>query len=163
VAVLLVSFDSDDLAFLPGNAELLRKATQELRVEARVKLVCVWELRQHAAGWPLDMREAVARDCNRMEHVMAERLGHAELATAQPVMVEWDDAECAADEAERVHVAFVRLSPTFESNAQLVRAAGGRNELRLVDAQRVIELLDRGDRRFANANDPDLVGFDECY
>ena len=92
---------------------------------------------------------------------MAERLGDAELPPAQPVMVKRHHPERAADQAEGVDVGFVGLAPAVELDAELVGAAGRGEELGLVDAERLIEQGDRRDRRFADADDADLVGFDE--
>src|SRR5438270_1458306 len=107
------------------------------------------------------MREAIAGDRNGMKNVVAERLGNAELAATQPVMVERDDAERASNKAERVHVRFVGAAPAVEGNAELVGPARGGEEFRLVDGKRIVELLDRRDRRFADSDDADLIGFDE--
>jgi len=75
-------------------------------------------------------------------------------------MVKGYDSERAADQAEGVDIGFVRLAPAVERDAEFVGAAGGREELRFVYTQRLVEQRDGGDCRFANADDPDLIGFD---
>src|SRR5207244_9031670 len=46
--------------------------------------------------------------------------------------------------------------------AQLVGSAGGGEELGLVDAERLVEQGDRRDGRFADPDDANLIGFDQC-
>src|SRR5207249_1815384 len=113
------------------DAALLGEAAQELGIEARVEMVGVRQRRLDAAGLALNVREAVAGNRNRMEDIMAERLGDAELATAQPVMVEGDNAEGAADQAEGVDIGFVGLAPAVERDAELIGAAGRGEEFGL--------------------------------
>src|SRR5947209_16723591 len=50
VAVLLIAFDRDDLAFVPQDAALFGESAQEPGVEACVELVRIGERREHAAG-----------------------------------------------------------------------------------------------------------------
>src|SRR5438045_5871932 len=78
-------------------------------------------------------------------------------------MVERHDAERAPDESEGVDVSLVGLAPAVEGDAELVRAARRGEELRLVDAERLVEQGDRGDGRLADADDADLVGFDQGH
>src|SRR5438045_5989562 len=76
-------------------------------------------------------------------------------------MVERHDAERAPDESEGVDVSLVGLAPAVEGDAELVRAARRGEELGLVDAARLVEQGARGDGRLADADDADLVGFDQ--
>src|SRR5690348_14556283 len=55
-----------------------------------------------------------------------------------------------------------RLDPVDELDAEFVRAPGATNELELVEPQDLVEFLDGRDRRFADSDDADLLGLDEC-
>src|SRR5947199_8874215 len=98
-----------------------------------------------------------------MENIMPEGLGNSELPPAEPVMMERDDSECAPDQSERVDIGLVRLAPPIKGDAKLVSAAGCRQELGFIEPKRLVEQSDRRDRRFADADDADLVRFDEGH
>src|SRR5512142_509567 len=76
-------------------------------------------------------------------------------------MMKWYDAERVADEAEGVDIGFVRLAPAVKCDPELVRAPGRGQEFGLVDPQRLVEHGNRGDCRLTDADNPDLIGFDE--
>ena len=70
-----------------------------------------------------------------------------------PVLVEGQQAEVGPDHrAEAVHVRVACASPVDELDAELERALRPADEIRLVDAQQVVEGLDVRDRRLADAD-----------
>ena len=80
---------------------------------------------------------------------------------AQPEVVERQSVQVGAELAETVGVAVADRAPVHELDAELERAARGAQELVLVDAQDAIEGDDVRDRRLADTDDADLVGFHE--
>ena len=80
----------------------------------------------------------------------------------QPVVVELDQPEIApAHDAEGVVVGVAEPGPVAELDAELERAVGLAEELVLVQRERRVEVPDLRDRRFAYADDADLVGLDD--
>ena len=87
--------------------------------------------------------------------------GQASMHAAQPEVVERQSVQVGAELAETVDVAVADGAPVHELDAELERAARGAQELVLVDAQDAIEGDDVRDRRLADTDDADLVGFHE--
>ncbi len=62
--------------------------------------------------------------------------------------------------AEGVPIAVARLEPVDELDAELVCRAGVTDEVGLIDAQKLEQIEDRRDGRFAHAHRPDVRGLD---
>src|SRR5271156_5640224 len=62
---------------------------------------------------------------------------------------------------ERVNVAITRLIPVAKLNPQFERCPGLAHELRLVDSEHVVEDFDVRQRRLADADNSNLIGFNE--
>src|SRR5258708_1282698 len=77
------------------------------------------------------------------------------------MMLELDPAPRFAEGAERVDVTIARAIPVAKLDPELERRPGGAHELRLVEAEHVIELLDMRQGGFADANDANLIRFDQ--
>ena len=122
---------------------------QECGIERGVEVIGVRQVRtarpRHAQIARGDLVGRIMRQVLRM----AERLG------AQPVMAKSDKARRLPDRAKRVHVAMAFTAPAIERDAELEAAFGLAQELGLVDAQRLIEMADLRDRRFAHADRAD--------
>ncbi len=85
----------------------------------------------------------------------AQRLG------AQPVMAKSDETRRLPNRAERMHVAMAFAAPAIERDAELEAAFCLAQELGLVDAQRLVEMANLWDRRFANSDRADCCAFDQ--
>ena len=90
------------------------------------------------------------------------KVGIAALAqVTEPEMMEVDARHLHAEEAERVEVAMPLAAPAGELDAQLDRAVRGAQERIGVEPEVSVELQDRGHRRLADADGPDLLRFDQ--
>src|SRR5438270_11540414 len=105
--------------------------------------------------------ESAGRGRLVLETIFANVTGNAELARAQPEMLEIDHPRRAAHRPERMDVAVALARPVLERNAELERGARGANEIDLVDAHILMESAGGRDRGLADADSPDLVRFDE--
>ena len=82
-------------------------------------------------------------------------------AAMQPVLVEVDAVDVDAMKTKGMEIARSLARPVHEFDAQLERRLGCAHQLRFGDAEEQIELQHVGDGRFADADDADLVGFDQ--
>ena len=60
-----------------------------------------------------------------------------------------------------MEIAVAQPAPVDEFDAELERALGFANEFALVEAERLVEGADRRDRRLADADGADFLGFDQ--
>ena len=65
------------------------------------------------------------------------------------------------DVAKGVHVAVAVFAPVLELDAELDTAVGCFEKISLIEAQGVVEIDDRGDRCLTDANNTNVVGFNE--
>ena len=161
VAGVAVPFDAIDLAFGALDPAVDGEAAEVGGVQPRVEVEGVGHRWQRLRGdRPAAVHTAGARG-DLVKRIGVQWLGEAELAGAQPVMLEGDQPDVAADVAERMHVAVARLAPAVESDAELERAAGGAEKGVLIQPQRLVEQADLRDGRLADADGADLFGFDQ--
>ena len=107
------------------------------------------------------MGEAAPEPADHGERIIVERMRIAERLALQPVVVELDPLHVEAVEAERMDVVVARPRPVAELDAELVGRVGRADEIMLVEAEHGVEQVDLRDRRFADADDADLVRFDQ--
>ena len=77
-------------------------------------------------------------------------------------MVEVDAADRVSERAERVDVGGARLAPIAELDAELERGLRLGDQLTLVEADRAIECAQLRQCCLADADDADLVAFDQA-
>ena len=160
VVLLAVQRNVDDLALGPFDAARLGMATQEPGIEAGIEM----ERPGQAAGvlrGSLFATEAVRGRSAGACRMVRQRAANALRPTAQPVRVEGQDTERPADRPECVEIAAAIPRPAGEFDPELERRTGRADERVLVDAQILVEQPDLRDRRLADADDADRIGFDE--
>ena len=65
------------------------------------------------------------------------------------------------DIAKGVHVAVAVLAPVFKLDAELDTAIGCFEKICLIEAQGIVEIDNGGDRGLTDADNTDIVGFNE--
>ncbi len=162
MTILGTAFDIDDAAFGTGHAPAFRQPPQVACVEPGIELEGIAELRQGGVGLiGAGVGELAAQPRDHRQRIGVERGPVAERACLQPMMVELDPLHVDAVEAERVDVAVAEPRPIDEFDPELVGRAGLADEIRLVDPEHRVEQPDLRDRRLADADGADLVGFDQ--
>ena len=97
-----------------------------------------------------------------VERVSVQRLRHAKRTAAQPIVLEGDQADIAADRAERVHIGVAGPQPIGELDAELEGAAGCADEGVLIQPERLIVEPKLRDRGLADADRADCLGFNQA-
>src|SRR6266702_6414790 len=85
----------------------------------------------------------------------------ARLARPEPVVLEFHPAPRLTKRSEWVDVAVARPVPLAKLYPQLECCPGRAHELRLVDAEHIVEYLDVWQRRLPDADGSNLIGFNE--
>src|SRR5438067_2172262 len=93
--------------------------------------------------------------------MFADRSRIAELAQLEPVMVRLHTLDQRAVVPETVEEDVAEVRPVAELDPQFVGAVGRLQEFAFIDSEEPIQLLKNGHRRLADADDADLLGFDE--
>lgn len=154
-----------DLPFDALHATPLRQLTQVARVQPRVEVIGIGDVRQWRirrdvarAGHELPQRRGQGR-----QRVLADGPRAARVEELEPELVERQRPDALADPAEAVDVGVADPAPVVELDAELEGALGAGDEIELVDAQQAsVELLHVRDAGLAHADDPDLLGFDQA-
>jgi hypothetical protein len=87
--------------------------------------------------------------------------GGAVVLKPQPILMKIDITLPAAEGAERVDVPITDAPPILKFDAQFERRPGRLHEIRFVDTKALIETADVRKRRFADADNPDLLRLDQ--
>src|ERR1700761_8300573 len=77
------------------------------------------------------------------------------------MMLEFHTAPGLTKRPERVYVPIARPVPVAKLNPQFERCPGLTHELRLIQTEHVVKALDLRQRRFADPDSSNLVGFNE--
>ena len=105
--------------------------------------------------------EATMPGGDRRQRVIVDRADAVAVAQLQPELVEIQPFDILSMRAERVEIPVAAIAPADELDPQFHRTAGRAQEIRLVDAQPGVEATDRRNRRLANADRADRIGFDQ--
>src|SRR5438552_2375786 len=73
------------------------------------------------------------------------------------------EPRASADGAESMYIGVSDTSPVVELDTELERAAGPPDEVRFVDLEQAVEVAQMRDRRLADPDDADLLGFDQRH
>ena len=95
------------------------------------------------------------------ERIFIEARGVAELAQAQPELVERDAVDVRPEVAERMDVAIADPPPIAELDAEFDRGLGRLHERRFADVQRTVEIADVRKRGLADSHGSDFIRLDQ--
>ena len=151
-----------DLAFVADDAARFGIGAEKPGIEASVEMIGVAEGRADAARVGQRLGEAITACRAPCHGEVVERHRAARRARGEPMLVDGDEVERFAKLAERVEIAMADFRPVDELDAQLEAALGRLHELVFGDPQRVVEQLDRRDRRFADPDGTDLLALDQA-
>ena len=147
--------DLPDLALDAGNAARFAELAQEERVARGIEMIGIVDLGVGPGG------EAASLGCGQLETIVAQRAARALGARAQPHMLEIAHPDRLADAPEGMNVAIPAPRPVFKGNAEFEGRLRRAHKIALVDFEEAVEGADRRDRRLADADGADLVGFDQ--
>ena len=157
-----MELDAGDLAFRARDAELLAVVPEIPCIQPGIEVEGVAQIGQgraevvHACA-----HELVFLAGQQIDRVVVQPIRLAGLVGLQPVVVEVHQASLAPQAAKAVDVGLPLRAPVLELDAQLEGRLGPAHELVFVDADQVIELDDRWNRRLTDADRGYLVGLDQ--
>ena len=141
-----------DLALDTLGATGLAHGAQKSRVATGIKVVGVVQ------PVVLNMSEAVGESGDGLGVVVGVGPDQAFGAAFQPEVLETSAPVIVTRGAEGVEVVLPNVLPVLEIDAELEGGVRGRHELRLVDAEQVVEGVQCRDRRLAHADGADFLG-----
>ena len=100
---------------------------------------------------------------HRHREFLERRRGESLLPRTQPEVLEFHAAPELAERAEGMDVVFTGQIPAAKLDAELERALRLAHEVRFVEAQQLVEVAQRRQRRFAHSDGADLVGLDQRH
>ncbi len=124
-------------------------------------MIGVFEAGKHGRWIRTWSREAAELCGDGAEIEFRDVLLFAQKMMLEPELVEFHRFHIDAEASEGVEVAVPDARPVDEFDRELERALCVAKEIVLVDAEKLVECEDRWDGRFADAHDPDLLGFDQ--
>ena len=159
-AALAILLYRADLALVPYHAARLRESAQVRGIQPGIELIGIIEGRRARCA----DRSRAARTCPAWPRPRPCRVIQADVAfrpRREPVLVHGHRVEGPAEAAEGVEIATPRPRPIDELDAELKGALCRPDEVILVDAEQLVEQPDGGDRRLADPDRADLLGFDQ--
>ena len=161
VSAVVMPFDRRDHTLDPGDARAFGEPAQVARVEPGIEVIGIAQRRQQRASIGHRSREAAGARGLRGQRIGFGGRGIAIGARADQAVEEHRAVARRPERAEGVEVAAALAVPADELDAELHRRLGLGHELALVQADDLVEPVDRWDRRLADPDRPDRVGFDQ--
>src|SRR5262249_18519141 len=134
-------------------------------IESRIELVGVDDVGERRIRRRIRRRrqEPALRRGQRVDRILADVLGKAELPRLEPVLVKVEEPERSADGSESMNIRIPDAPPVVELDAELEGAPGPPDEVGLVNLEQAVEIAQVRYRRLADADDADLLGFDQRH
>ncbi|PAV70131.1 hypothetical protein WR25_17275 [Diploscapter pachys] len=161
IAILAPQPDVGDPPLDPRHPAALGVTAQIARIERGIEMIGVEQLAHRRARIFARSAEPPARRRLRAHRPGGDVRNRPTAALAQPQLVEGYALQILPEGAERMDVAIADRAPVAKFDAELERACGRREELVFVDPQHPVEIQQRRDGRFADADRTDLFRFDQ--
>ena len=150
-----------DPRFGPARAVRFSKAAQIGAEQRRIELIGIAEARGEVARRTIGNGEAVTLGGGDRDRIVADRPDTPLGREAQPVMVEANIVERAAETAERMDIAVADRAEIAEVDPELEGRMRGAHEVGFVETEPLHERADMRQGRFADADDADLGRLDQ--
>lgn len=160
IAGFAVTLDLFDQPLDPTYAAFLGIIAQHRGEQRGVEMIGICKLGRLAVA-PVGRGEPPQPRGGDIVAVIAIIAGDAEMAAAQPELAERNQPDAAPDLAEAVDVAMAGTQPVAELDSKLEGRVSAPQELGLVEAKADDQIVNLRDRRLADTNRADRVGFDQ--
>ncbi len=153
----------DNLAFGALDAARFGVAAQIAGVQTGIEVISVGDFGERRIARRIQRRnhELAGGRRDGIQRIGADVFGLAGPERLTPVLVERQGTEVAPDRSEPVNVGVADFAPIDELDPELERALHLAHEFRLVDLEQLVERAQVRHRRLADADDADLLGFNQ--